>query len=117
MKSESEILYEIRRDLGREPSLRLFRNNCGAFRDQTGRCVQYGLAPGSPDLVGLQTLTITQDLVGRAVALFVGLECKSAHGRTSEEQQSFLAMLAERGAVSGVVRSTEDVRRILRLPI
>lgn len=111
--NESEILYSIRLSLGNMPDVRLFRNNCGAFKDKDGRWVQYGLAPGSADLIGLRTMTITPDMVGRSVALFVGIECKTDKGRISEDQQSFLLMLQQRGALSGIARSLEDAKRII----
>lgn len=111
--SESIILANIRIDLGRREDLRIFRNNTGALRDKLGRWVHYGLAPGSPDLIGLKTVTITPEMVGRSVAIFVGIECKTAKGRVTEEQVSFLRMLEQRGALSGIARSTDDALRII----
>lgn len=111
--TESEILYAIRLALGTMPDVRLFRNNIGSFKDRTGRWVQYGLAPGSADLIGLRTVTITPEMVGREVALFIGIECKTDKGRISEEQESFLRMLEQRGALAGIARSVDDAKRII----
>jgi hypothetical protein len=56
-----------------QKGIRLFRNNSGAFQDETGRVVRYGLANESkqvndvlksPDLVGWRRRVITPDMVG-----------------------------------------------------
>lgn len=57
--------------------IRLFRNNSGAFKDDDGRMVRYGLANDSAalnkvikssDLVGWRKVTITPDMVGDVIA-------------------------------------------------
>lgn len=56
--------------------IRLFRNNSGAFTDETGRVVRYGLANESkaanevlksPDLIGWRKRIITPDMVGNVI--------------------------------------------------
>lgn len=65
--------------------LHLFRNNRGAFKDDTGRVVRYGLANDSKqlnkvvksgDLIGWQLMRITPDMVGKTVPIFASVECK-----------------------------------------
>lgn len=111
--TESEILYQIRLSFGDCPDVRLFRNNCGALHDRGGRLVHYGLAPGSSDLIGLRTVTVTPEMVGRQLAVFIGVECKTNKGRATEEQESFLHMLEQRGALAGIARSVDDAKRII----
>ena len=69
----------------------LFRNNVGVAREtdpETGRMrpVRYGLANDSPqlnkkwksgDLIGFRSVTITPDMVGQTIAVFVSRECKA----------------------------------------
>jgi len=64
---------------------RLWRNNSGATFDQTGRMIRYGLANESAkinqifkmgDLVGIRSITITPDMVGRTVGIFMMREVK-----------------------------------------
>lgn len=106
--SETAALQEIRLALGLLPGLRLFRNNCGALHDHTGRLVRYGLAnPGGSDLIGWRTVTITPDMVGQRVAIFTALEVKAPGGthRVTAEQRNFLNTVEAAGGVAGVARS------------
>ena len=59
------------------PGVRLFRNNCGALKDADGRLIRYGVAnPGGSDLIGWRSLTVTPDMVGRKLAVFLAIEVK-----------------------------------------
>jgi hypothetical protein len=60
---------------------RLFRNNTGTLRDQHGRPVSFGLCKGSADLIGYRTITITPDMVGQQVAVFLSIEVKTPTGQ------------------------------------
>lgn len=84
MKSESEVQAESRL-LAPYLGLHLFRNNSGAFRDETGRLVRYGLANDSKalnrtvksgDAIGWELVTITPDMVGKTLPLFASMEFK-----------------------------------------
>lgn len=64
---------------------RRWRNNSGAYRDESGRLVRYGLANDSAamnkvlkssDLIGFDPLLITPEHVGQTVAVFAAEECK-----------------------------------------
>lgn len=93
----------------------LLRNNVGCLQDKHGRFVTYGLGLGSPDLVGWQTVTVTPEMVGQQLAVFVGIEAKrEVGGITSERQARYLERLRQAGARAGVARSVEDLRRILK---
>ena len=94
---------------------RLWRNNVGVLQDSRGNHVRYGLAVGSPDLIGLQCVTIGPEHVGRRLAVFVGIEVKDERGKLSESQSLFLDMLRSLHAYHGVARSVDDARRILTL--
>ncbi len=110
--SEQQVVQQVRATLSNGP-VRLFRNNSGALQDRNGTWVKYGLAVGSSDLIGLKSVTITPDMVGSTVAVFVALEGKSATGRTTEEQDAFLAMVRKAGGIAGVFRSLDDAKGIL----
>lgn len=75
---------------------------------RNARPLHAGLCKGSPDLVGWEPVTITADMVGRTVAVFVGLEVKTETGRPTPEQRSFLEALGGAGGVASVVRSPEQ---------
>lgn len=111
---ETVIQQQIRLALGTRSDLRLFRNNTGSLPDpRTGRPIQFGLAKGSADLIGLRTVTITPDMVGRQVAVFTSLEIKTPTGRATPEQRSWLEMVRSRGGLAGIARSIQDANEIV----
>lgn len=93
---------------------RLWRNNVGALRDQRGQLVRYGLCPGSSDLIGLRTITITPDMVGHRIAVFAAVEVKDG-GRPTEQQAAFIRIVQQAGGLAGIARSVPDALSILRL--
>jgi len=93
---------------------RLWRNNTGALKDARGQLVRYGLCPGSSDLIGYRTITITPDMVGQRVALFCAVEVKD-RGRATEQQQAFISLVQQAGGLAGIARSVADALSILKL--
>jgi hypothetical protein len=110
--SEQQIQQAIRLKLS-QGSVRLFRNNTGALRDERGQLVRYGLCQGSADLIGIRTVTITADMVGQQVGVFAAIEVKAPRGRITPEQEAFLAMVRQQGGIAGVARSVEDAQHLL----
>ena len=97
------------------PDAVMFRNHTGALRDpRTGQMVRFGLAPGSPDLVGWRSVVVTEDMVGQRLAVFCGIEVKIPGGRVREDQVNFLDRPAAAGGVAGVVRSVVEAVEYLR---
>ncbi len=113
--SETSILQNIRLDLGLLPEVKIFRNNTGALRDDKGRPVTFGLHPGSPDLVGWRTVIVTPEMVGKPLAVFLGIEVKTRFGRPTEQQQLFLETVRSAGGMAGVARSPDQARFIAGL--
>ena len=111
---ETTLQQQIRLAIGTRPDLRLFRNNTGTLPDpRTGRPVQFGLARGSADLIGLRTVTITPDMVGQQVAVFTSIEVKTPKGRPTAEQQNWLNMVRSLGGIAGIARSVRDANEIV----
>jgi hypothetical protein len=106
--SEHAIQQQIRLALS-QGDARLFRNNTGALRDENGRLVRYGLCVGSSDLIGIRRVAVGDAVIGQ----FVALEVKTSRGRTTAEQERFLAMVRQLGGVGGVVRSVEEARALV----
>lgn len=116
--SETATLQEIRLALGREPTLRLFRNQVGALKDITGRVVHFGLHRGSSDLIGFRTVTITPEMVGQRLAVFAACEVKAPGGKhpVTPEQAHFIEVVQAAGGLAGVARNVAQARHILGLP-
>jgi hypothetical protein len=91
---------------------RLFRNNTGAIKDQTGRLVRFGLCKGSSDLIGFKPVTITPDMVGRTVAIFTAIEVKTPGGKPTPEQLHFVKRVKDHGGIAGIARSVEEMLAI-----
>ena len=76
---------------------RLFRNNVGTAKTQDGRWITFGLCKGSSDLIGW-----TKE--GR----FLAVEVKSARGKATKEQLSFIEQVNSMGGLGFVAKSVEE---------
>jgi hypothetical protein len=114
--TETELVRKIQLDLS-TGDVRLFRNNVGRLPDPVvpNRYIHYGLCVGSSDLIGLRSVTITSQMVGRRLAIFTAIEAKSAKGRATREQKSFIETVSSLGALAGIARSIDEARSILTL--
>lgn len=74
-----------------------------------------GLPVGFSDLFGLKSVEVTQDMVGKRVGLFVGLEIKQPGKKARKDQAKFLAAVERNGGISGVADSVERALQILRI--
>ena len=112
MESESDFLTRLR-EAAQWWAARLFRNNNGVARyvDERGKrhTVRYGLGPGTSDLIGWQTIDITEEMVGQRVAVFVAVEGKRGADRLSQDQRDFLAAVSAAGGIAIEARSPGDV--------
>lgn len=125
MNHESKVQAEILLAIGALPGVRIFRNTVGQgwhgqvvehrgglLTLRNPRRVTFGLMPGSPDLVGWHTVTITPDMVGQRIARFTGLEVKTGTGRASDGQRHFLNVLREAGGLAEVVTSPQQAAQL-----
>ena len=119
---EKDIQEQIIEATKRTTNIRLFRNNVGNFF--TGkpidkahgivtllnfRRVKCGLHEGSADLIGWKKITITPDMVGKEIAVFMSVEVKNEKGKCSEDQTMWKKIVSKFGGISIVARSVEDV--------
>lgn len=125
---ERSIQNDILRDLGAHPDVRLFRQNVGeawagilvSYRNgrvilDNARPFRAGLCVGSSDLIGLQRVLITPDMVGTTLAAFVAIEVKTQNGSVSTEQRAFIQMVNGFGGRGGIAHSIADAARILHM--
>ena len=97
-----------------KPGVRIWRNNCGALKDADGRLIRFGVAnPGGSDLIGWRSVTVTPDMVGQKIAVFLAIEVKGEHGRATEAQKNFIARVRADGGLAGVARSIDDALGII----
>jgi len=77
------------------------------------------LANGNPvvgqgDLLGWRTITITPDMVGCRVAVFLSVECKRTDGgRTSADQRHWMETVQRAGGIAGVANTPEAAVKIV----
>lgn len=113
--SEAAIQQHIRLALSKAGSV-MHRNNVGAYRDDTGRVIRYGVGhPGGSDLIGWTPVLITPDMVGSTLAVFTAIEVKTSTGRPTEQQLNFIAQVLRAGGLAGVARSPHDALEIVTL--
>ena len=125
---ESEVQQLIQME-GPKYGCILLRNNCGGFKDSTGRWIFYGLGNiskkhsakiKSSDLIGFQRIVITPEMVGRTVAIFCAVEVKKTGWNDGERfndreeaQLAFIEWVKGCGGIAGFANSIESFKRIL----
>lgn len=113
---ESNIQQDVRLALS-QSGVVSFRNNSGAYEDERGRWVRYGVGqPGGSDLIGWRQIVVTPDMVGKSLAVFVAVEVKTPTGKATEAQMNFLDQVNKAGGIAGIVRSKEDALALLKTP-
>lgn len=100
-RPEDVVLHQILEALGARTDLTIWRQNTIKARAPSGARVLSNPL-GMPDILGV--LGGRSGLAGR----FVGIEVKSAIGRTSPEQRAMHAMLRRRGALIILARSAAE---------
>lgn len=103
--------------------MRLWRNNNGATKDETGRLIRYGLANDSTamnkvikshDLIGITPVTITPAHVGMVLGVFTSIEVKrpgwSFKGTARElAQLKWAELIISLGGISKFATGPEDL--------
>lgn len=72
-----------------------------------------GAPEGFSDIVGVTTVTVTPQMVGRKIGVFTCIEVKKPGEKPKKHQENFLAQMRSRGAIAGVARSPEEAVRII----
>lgn len=112
--NESTAQQLIRLALSRAGAV-AFRNNIGAYRDETGRLIRYGVCnPGGSDLIGWTPVTVTADMVGQRLAVFTAVECKGPRGRATDAQRNFIEQVQRAGGYAGIARTADEAVAIIQ---
>lgn len=88
------------------------KNRDGSITIRNPRPFKSGV-PGMSDLIGWAPVTITGDMVGETVAVYLAVETKSARGRASDEQKNFVAAVHRAGGRAGIAKTDADLEAIL----
>jgi len=99
--NETNIVQQIRLDTA--DIAILWRNNCGAYKDHTGRMIRYGLCVGSSDLCGIR----------RSDGKFVAIEVKVPGKKPTTEQLLFIEAVLKNGGCAGVATNSDEARKII----
>lgn len=124
MPSETDIMRSLMKVLSASGA-RVFRNNVGqawigkvlrrtadTITIADPRPLHAGLCPGSSDLIGWRSITITPDMVGKTVAVFAAVEAKTRAGRLSADQSNFLRFVHDAGGVAIIATHNEHASKV-----
>ena len=113
--TEAELLRLHRLRLGQDPAVTIWRNQVGVAEYPGGIRVPYGLTKGASDLIGIRSVVITPEHVGRTLGVFTAVEVKTPTGRLTTLQERFLALVQRRGGIAVCSRSVHDAVQALEL--
>lgn len=91
---------------------KVLKHDSGMIILQNPRIVHFGLCEGSSDIIGLKRVVITEDMVGKEVAIFVAIESKTKTGKVSPEQENFINFVNKSGGIAGIARSEDEATSI-----
>lgn len=122
---ESAVTSHIRLEAAQR-NVALLRNNSGAFKNEHGGFVRFGLGNftdkdelASSDFIGWTPVFITPDMVGKVLAVFTAVETKPSDWKFSNadkralHQRNFIDMVINAGGKAGFAKSVEDLRIII----
>lgn len=106
---ESNLLKTIQLEASKK-GYRLLRNQVGTYKLADGRYISSGI-PGSSDLIGWKTVTITPEMVNKKIAVYCAFEIKTPSGRMDKKgkQQRFIDAVNAAGGIGKVVRDISEI--------
>jgi len=132
--NEGDLMRSIMLRLGQINGVRLFRNNVatawvgaskmftkketvnvesGDVLIKNARVLHAGLCKGSSDIIGLKSVIITAEMVGRPIAVFMTVEVKTKTGRATVEQVAFTEMVNKFGGIGLIVKTEDEAEELL----
>jgi hypothetical protein len=101
--TEAQIQAVVMRALGGRTDVRVFRNQVGfgfVGEPPNHRPVTMGLHPGSGDLIGWKSVTVTPDMVGTKLAVFLSVEVKRPGKGLRPNQETWMRVVREHGGIA-----------------
>lgn len=123
---ETVFMRKLRLALEHMFVCRLFRNNVG--RAWVGEAqvttngifirkpyqIAFGLCPGSHDLIGITSVVVTEEMVGKRIGVFTSIETKAAGKAATYAQNRFKEMVVSLGGIAGVARCMADALDLMK---
>lgn len=69
---------------------------------------------GLSDKDGFRTITVTPEMVGITLAVYVAAELKGSKTPITQEQKNYIAMVINHGGIGVIARKKEDLAFLLR---
>ncbi|WP_334130187.1 hypothetical protein [Sneathiella sp.] len=131
-KEEKTILNDCLIALGKLRHVRAWRNNTGQAWAGRGvrlrggqriiaeegdvlvrraQPVRFGL-PGSGDIIGIERVRVTSNMVGTDIGRMISVEVKAPKGKESDQQSKFRKMIQAMGGAAEILRDPADIPRI-----
>jgi len=85
----------------------------GAILIKDPRPFKTGVPAGYSDVTGFTQVEITQEMVGKTIAVFTAIEVKTDKGIVSPKQKNFLFFIDKCGGISIVARTADDAERLI----
>lgn len=133
--NETNIVRKIMLALSKFTNVRIFRNNTGSAwigqsvkftKRQTvsveagdvlvrqGRFFTAGLCVGSSDLIGIKSVEVTPEMIGKKIAVFTAVEVKNQIGRATKEQIAFIEMVNNLGGIGYIARNESEAVEFMK---
>jgi len=118
-KAETDEVVKAQQEASKHGH-RLWRNNRGMFYTMSGEKTRAGLsADGSSDLIGYATVTITPEMVGKEIAVFLAGEgkkpgWKGVKTETEKQQEKFINHVNGRGGIAFFFDDGENILKYIQ---
>jgi hypothetical protein len=106
---ETNIEKSVLLELGGQRDVLAWKQMVGSFRaiDDPQRIVRVGV-PGMADVMTVQAVTITPDMVGKTIGVAVAHEVKTLTGKQRDNQKLWQLALELKGGIYFLSRSAEQ---------
>ena len=74
------------------------------------RPVKFGLCEGSSDKIGWTQIVVTEEMVGKKIAVFTAIEEKSRKGAATAVQKNFISTVLSCGGIAVLAKSLDDLK-------
>lgn len=85
----------------------------GDYVVRFGQRIDYGLTPGSADIIGITPRVVTAEDIGRTIGVFTSLEVKHGADRLKPHQAQWLNFVQRSGGEAAEVRSEADALAVI----